>query len=73
MERHPDITGLMGGSKSNKPDKDEEEMMNDIGGDLGVAAKVSTPSSGHEDTFDRQLDDAEHVQTDAVEQRQHQE
>lgn len=43
----------MGGSKSNKPDKDEEDMMNDIGGDLGVAAKVSTPSSGHEDTFDR--------------------
>ena len=72
MERHPDITGLMG-TKSNKPDKDEEEMMNDIGGDLGVAAKVSTPSNGHEDTFDRQLDDAEHVQTDAVEQRQHQE
>ena len=52
MERHPDITGLMGGSKSNKPDKDEEDMMNDIGGDLAVSAKVSSPSS-HEDTFDR--------------------
>ena len=71
MERHPDITGLMG-TKSNKPDKDEEEMMNDIGGDLAVAVKVSTPSKD-DDTFDRQLDDAEHVQTDAVEQKQHHE
>lgn len=44
----------MGGSKSNKPDKDEEDMMNDIGGDLTGSSKASSSASKEkEDTFDR--------------------
>ena len=68
LKNHPDITGMMSKGNGGQPDKDEEEMMDDIGmsDELGESSKgkgssnkKDSAASGDDptDSIDKELED----------------